>query len=371
MPLVDIGLAPPLPPSPGAGAGTLAGDLLARLQQRPRALALLHKRRGIWQRYDWAQCAAAAVAFGQALEQRGIGPGEVLAIGGEATPAYYFAVLGALALGAVPLPLDIETPALGAQLAAAQVRHGFVSDEAALHRLSAAATLMLHPLPRPTVPASPEPAATAAWLHARLRGREASSAALWLPADGQAGIGGVRTHALLRAEADECLPARTGEVVLAAFSPGWSPGFAGVLSQWLQAGLILALPEAAGDSVRDRRECGPHWLLLPPQAYASIAAHAEAQIATLPRWQRWLVMAALQAGLGRQTGEGCPLRSLLAERLVLGALRDRLGLARLRGAHVLDGEPNYAARRFWAALGVPLRGDPLTAEISVPAAEAA
>lgn len=91
-----IAIAPSAPLTP----------LLAQAAARPRAEAVRAGARSL----DYATLLAQAFALAAALRRAGIGPGDVVALAAERSPAALASILAVLASGAAYLPLDLDYP---------------------------------------------------------------------------------------------------------------------------------------------------------------------------------------------------------------------------------------------------------------------
>ncbi|MBY0438696.1 MAG: AMP-binding protein, partial [Burkholderiales bacterium] len=125
-------------------ADTFARLLRAQARARPEHPALRHKSLGIWQTWTWRQVATEAGRFGAALLAAGVGRGEQVAIVGRNRPQIYFAMLGAQAIGAIPVPMhDDETAAeLAPLLRRLSIRFAFAENQEQVDKLLQARTLV-------------------------------------------------------------------------------------------------------------------------------------------------------------------------------------------------------------------------------------
>ncbi len=102
----------------------------------------------------------------------------------------------------------------------------------------------------------------------------------------------------------------------------------------------------------DMREIGPTFVLLAPRVWESMAADMRARIMEASALKRRLYDLGMRLGMAAQSRGR---RSLLAEVLLFRALRDRLGLSRVRSAATGGAALGPDTFRFFLALGVPLR----------------
>jgi len=89
---------------------TLPQRLFHWARQRPRAVALRQKDKGIWQPVTWSQYADAAAHFGLGLVALGLQPGEHVAILSENRKEWVYAQLGAGLVQAVPAGVYPTSP---------------------------------------------------------------------------------------------------------------------------------------------------------------------------------------------------------------------------------------------------------------------
>ncbi|MFQ3622003.1 MAG: AMP-binding protein, partial [Acetobacteraceae bacterium] len=102
----------------------------------------------------------------------------------------------------------------------------------------------------------------------------------------------------------------------------------------------------------DFREIGPTFVLFAPRVWEAIAADVRARIMDTTPFKRWMYDRAMAMGLSALARGR---RSRLAELLLFRALRDRLGLSRIRSAATGGAALGPDTFRFFQAMGVPLR----------------
>jgi long-chain acyl-CoA synthetase len=90
---------------------SLPSMLLAHAAERPDAVALREKHRGLWRETTWAQYAERAARVGLGLRALGVTPGDVVAIHAENRPEWVLADLGAQGLGAIVTGIYPTSPA--------------------------------------------------------------------------------------------------------------------------------------------------------------------------------------------------------------------------------------------------------------------
>ena len=98
---------PETPPNsqPPSGATTFVALLQRHAKERPNAPALREKEYGIWQSLGWADLLTMVERIACGLHQAGLKRGEHLVVIGSNRPRLYAMMLGAQAIGAIPIPL--------------------------------------------------------------------------------------------------------------------------------------------------------------------------------------------------------------------------------------------------------------------------
>lgn len=125
-----------------------------------------------------------------------------------------------------------------------------------------------------------------------------------------------------------------------------------VVAMPLLCGIRANFPESAETAMRDLREIGPTHLLLAPRVWEQTAADVRARILDAGPLTRRLFDWAVRTGT-RAIERGS--RSRLADLLILGALKDRLGFARVKSAATGGSALGPDTFKFFLAMGVPLR----------------
>ncbi len=101
----------------------------------------------------------------------------------------------------------------------------------------------------------------------------------------------------------------------------------------------------------DLREIAPTFMFLAPRVWEQIAANVRAQMMDATKFKQRLFDAAFKLGL-RAVDRG--RTSAIAQKLVLRALRDRLGFSRLRMASTGGAALGPDTFKFFMAMGVPM-----------------
>jgi hypothetical protein len=200
--------------------------------------ALLHKRKGRWKAFRWAEVEREVARRTVTLKIYGFENSSRLAVSGAYEPDLIFIALAALTLGGMVLPVarSLRGKDLATVLAAARPTHAFVqSRRTVAHWVASPVDESRIPLfsNQPVVRDSPH------WQILMLDG---------LP-DTASAAGNLRRHLHRRAIGwiDE--------------GTEWQDGLTALLDRWLSDGITLAFPETEGSATRDRREVQPTALL--------------------------------------------------------------------------------------------------------------
>ena len=327
----------------GTSAPTLPDLLIMQAETRGGALALLHKRLGLWQTWTWRQAAAEVARLAGAIAAHGVRPGEAVLVAGASRPRLLLAALACQHAGAIPVlvPQDGAGVAIDVALADHEPRLAFVTGEHEVHALSAGRERLAKP---PTVVCDDERGLKSLWAPWLVtldafaaaapgtvppRASADDVAAVVYVEDASGAPRAARlTHAALAANAADALARyglRASDRGFMALPLGWSEALllGPVLS--LHAGFALAFPESDATVLRDLREVGPTFLFGPPTLFRHL--RQAAFLAT--KGSAWPWRSLLERAFGFA---GPDVRAGLLSRRVVGPARNRLGLSRLRQA---------------------------------------
>jgi long-chain acyl-CoA synthetase len=131
----------------------------------------------------------------------------------------------------------------------------------------------------------------------------------------------------------------------------------------LHAGATVNFPEAPATVREDLREIGPDVMIAPPRFWATMCSEYRVKIADASRLKRAAARVALAVGMRaaerrlRRQPVGLSLRLLevLAWLLTFRALRDRLGLSRVRHAYTGGAPLGPELYQFFSAIGLDLK----------------
>ena len=349
---------------------TLPALLARQATERPHAIALRHKRLGIWVQWQWRQLADEALRVAESLRVRGFSRGTQLVLLTRPRTEALVLSLAAQALGGVVVPLDPEdtTAAIPSLLLHLQPAFLFAEGQLEVDQVLRACApghliyadtrgLRSHPSPAlqtySSLLASP-PAPLAALC---CEGSLPAFHFYRLTAAGE-----IESHALthreLLAEAvtllhRENIGAQDDALATRAFA---APGQARYLiAPWLQSGFTLNFPETPETRDRDRRDLEPTVVAGTGDTYDRITAMVMARLPAEGSRLRHLVdwsLSPSHKGLGRW----------MAHWLVRRPLRQVLGYARTRVLLLIGAQPSPATLDLLEALQLTLRHWPDAAE---------
>ncbi|MFO1068892.1 MAG: AMP-binding protein [Geminicoccaceae bacterium] len=346
----------------------------------PGEVAMREKEYGIWQPYTWAQVAdeVRRIAFG--LHALGVQRGQVVAIIGRNRPNWVWAELAAHCLGCMTIGIyaDVLAQEAGYLLAASGAVVAVAEDEEQVDKLleigEAAAALrhiVVHD-PRgmrkyhdPRLVswealqakaadlARAEPGLVDAEI-ARGRGDDVgilctTSGTTSNPKLAMLQFGPFLSHIAAYLRAD---PRGPGDEYVCMLPLPWIMEQVYVLAMPLLCRIRVNFPESAETAMQDMREIGPTHLLLAPRVWEQMAADIRARMMDANAVSRWIFATGLDLAL-QALERGT--RSPLADAMLMGALRDRLGFSRVRSAATGGSALGPDTFRFFLALGVPLR----------------
>jgi long-chain acyl-CoA synthetase len=350
--------------------------LAAQAAQRGEAPFLRVKRRGIWRDVSWRDVAAQVRTLAHALQRRGVRPGDVVALISENLPELYVVEYAVQSLGAAVTCLypDASGPELEYILAHCGARILFAQDQEQVDKalgLGDVVTLegIVYLEPRGLWNVrdarlasyqsllddgrDPSPDEVRALQHSVDTARDDAIAALCYTSGTTGKPKGVMlTHRYLLDNAYRLLASfeiPAGIEYLSYISPAWAAEQITGLALGLLAPAVVHFGEKAETVQSDLREIGPQFLLFTPRQWEMMASSVAAAMLDASPLRRRLVDWAFSAGAANGA------RGVLADRLVLRAIRDNLGLKRAIVALSAGSGMSADVFRRFHAMGVPLR----------------
>ncbi|HZA66223.1 MAG TPA: AMP-binding protein [Geminicoccaceae bacterium] len=356
---------------------TTAKLLLHNAAQWGGDVALREKDYGIWKVYTWADSRARVEELACGLMALGVERGAVVGIIGRNRPHWLWAELAGHAIGAISLGIyeDALAKEVAYLLGYAEVKLAFVEDEEQADKLLEIADQL--PSLRWIVFNDPRgmrkyrdhrllqreqlidrgKAVSADRLEAAIAEGDGDDVAMLCTTSGTTSNPKLamlqhrplleHSSAYLRADPRE----PTDEYVSVLPLP-WIVEQVYVVAMPLLSRIRVNFPEDESTVMHDLREIGPTHLLLAPRAWEQLAAEVHSRMLDANRLNRKVFDLGVKRGIAALNAGR---RSRLADWLLFGALRDRLGFARLRSAATGGAALGPDTFRFFLAMGVPLR----------------
>jgi long-chain acyl-CoA synthetase len=362
-------------------------------QHGDRRHALREKRYGIWQPHTWADYERRVRDFAGGLAAIGFERGETLAILGDNRPEWVIAELAAQSLGGRSVGLYPEgiVEEVAHVLAHAQVRFVVAEDQeqvdklvelASAGRLATVEHVIFydpHGLERYEHPflaefseveergrshASGHPA----WWEEQVDRGQPDDVAILCTTSGTTGKPklAMLSHRNLLSMGASLMsldPIEPDDEFLSFLPLAWIGEQMIALACALQAGFALNFPESAATQQADLREIGPRVMFSPPRIWESLLSQVQVRVGDAGWLKRrsfgWSVEVGRRYAAARLRG-GRPSPALLAARLVaewtgLRAVREQLGLTRIRRAYTGGAPLGPDVFEFFHAVGVNLK----------------
>lgn len=346
-----------------ATPNTLVHWLAEQARQRPAAIALRHKRLGIWQVQSWAQVEAEVQALAAALRAAGFAAGAQLVIVSRPRPEALYASLAAQWLGGVAAlfdPLDNPEDQAAAlreagvafvlaegleeiqRLREAGLQPGWLvyADGRGLADKEVRAQALDYALLRTAgaVQETPQAQAGAPAFAFYRRGEPVVERQLFSHTE--------LLHEGVRLVQGERLTEREEALAARAFAASGQARY--LLAPWLLAGFRLNFPERLETRDQDRRELGPSLVLGTRETYGRLHEQVSRRLPLPGSLRRQLVDWALRP-------QGSIAQRLIGGWLVRRPLRDVLGFSRTRVALVVGAPLSDEVRQLFGGLGVEVR----------------
>ena len=158
-------------------------------------------------------------------------------------------------------------------------------------------------------------------------------------------------------------PKRPGDEFVSFLPLAWIGEQMMSLSSALALGFTVNFPEAPETMMENVREIGPHVMFAPPRVWEGMVSSVQVRIMDTTPFKRFMYERLMPLGYavadrrfsGKPLGVGWRLLYGLAHLLLFRALKDRLGLSRLRTASTGGAALGPDVFRFFHGIGVPLK----------------
>ena len=343
-------------------------------------IAMREKEFGIWQAYSWADYHEHVRNIALGLSELGLGKGDVVALIGDNRPQWVWGEVAAHAVGA--MSLGIYRDALESEISYlvdyARCRVVIAEDEEQVDKFLTledrvpSIEKIVYCDPRgmrkyddQRLMFLPDLEALGAAAHERDTARydrmvdavEADDVAILCTTSGTTSnpkLAMLTHRGFLRhcKRYAECDPKGPEDEYVSALPLPWIMEQKYVVGWGLVARMKINFPEEPDTAMHDLREIGPTFILFAPRLWEQIAADVRSNMMDADRFKQWLYNLGMKIGLKALAEER---RSKLADFLLFGALRDRLGFSRCTSAATGGAALGPDTYNFFLAMGVPLR----------------
>lgn len=353
--------------------------------------ALRVKSRGIWQETSWAEYYDNVQLYSLGLAACGLGHGETVGIIGKNRPASLYAILATMAAGGVPVALHHDATCAEVKyfIVKFNIKYLFAEDQEQVDKILEAelppGTLkkIIYLNPRGMTNYRDEALLSGQQFcagGAELKERQpdrftimsaaitSGDTAIISTTSGSSGAaqGAMLSHknliSMAAALADTAGLKETDEFV--SFLPlAWFGELMISVAAALFKGFTVNFPESSATAMADLREIGPHILFAPPPVWEGIASTVQVKMMESTPFKRFMYNTFMPVGRrtadSRLAGKQASLFSGMLYRIahiaLMRALRDRLGLSRVRAALTGGSALGTDTFSFFHAMGVNLR----------------
>ncbi len=148
-------------------------------------------------------------------------------------------------------------------------------------------------------------------------------------------------------------PRQPGDNYVSVLPLPWIMEQVYAVCQALMVRLTVNFVEEPETQMEDLREIGPHFVLLAPRVWETLAADVQARMMDASRFKRWIYQFCIRRAITSFKQTGKP--SKLAYWLIFKPLKDRLGFSRLCSAATGGAALGPDTFKFFLSMGVPLR----------------
>ncbi|QQS14633.1 MAG: AMP-binding protein [Rhodospirillales bacterium] len=364
--------------------------LLARnARDRGGRPAYREKEYGIWQTYTWSRMLAETRAFAAGLAALGFGRGDKLVIVGDNRPRLYWAMDAAQMLGGIPVPVyqDAVATEMAYVVENADARFALAENQEQIDKLleirdsvPALATLIyedprglrdyegLHSYAAVQDKGRALERDKPGFLDAEIAKGAGGDAAVMLYTSGTTGRpkGVVLSFDNLRisaANAAEFDGLRDTDEILSYLPMAWVGDHIFSYAQGHVVGFTVNCPESAETVQTDLREIGPTYYFAPPRVLESMLTSMMIRMedagALKRRMFAYFMEVARRVGGALLDGRPVPLGDRLLHALggwlVVGPLRNTLGMSRVRVAYTAGEAVGPDIFNFYRSLGINMK----------------
>jgi len=353
--------------------------------------AYREKELGIWQNWTWAEAAEEIDAIAYGLLALGVDRGDHVAVIGRNRPALYWSMIAAQKVGAVPVPLYQDAVAeemayvlehcfarfvvcgdqeqvdkvIEVQGRVPQIEHIIYQDPRGLRKYD---HTKLHAL----ADVQAEGRAAHERFEKELKTREAEldfdSTCVMLYTSGTTGkpkgvVLSNRNIIMTSKASSEFDNLDPHDEVLAYLPMAWVGDFIFSIGQAMWTGFCVNCPESADTTLADLREIGPTYYFAPPRVFETLLTSVMIRMEDAGPIKRRLFHYFLEHAKvvgpklldGKSVGGMDKLKYQLGNLLIIGPLKNTLGLTRIRVGYTAGEAIGPEIFDFYRALGINLK----------------
>ncbi|MEL6640634.1 MAG: AMP-binding protein, partial [Pseudomonadota bacterium] len=353
--------------------------------------AYREKEFGIWQTWTWAETRTEVNNLALGLLALGIKEGEFIAILGRNRPYFYWAMVAAQSIGAIPVPAyqDSAADELAYVLDHCGARFVFAEDQEQVDKVvdikdklpNLEEVIFLDPRGLRSYDrdhlhdykdVTAQGAAASAELQKEMAARSAKlnydSTCVMLYTSGTTGrpkgvVLSNRNVIESAKNSSEFDSLRAEDDVLAYLPMAWVGDYIFSIGQAYWCGFCVNCPESAHTLAVDLREIGPTYFFAPPRVFEQQLTDVMIRIEDAGRVKRWLFTHfmdfAKEAGPaildGHTVSFGTRLKYMLGEALIYGPLKNTLGYNRIRVGYTAGEAIGPEIFSFYRSMGINLK----------------
>ncbi|MBE9476253.1 MAG: AMP-binding protein [Proteobacteria bacterium] len=353
--------------------------------------AYREKEYGIWQSWTWAETCDEIQSLALGFLTLGVNPGDHIAIIGRNRPYFYWAMVAAQSVGAVPVPLyrDAVAEEMAYVLDHCSARFVVAEDQEQVDKMidvmddleTLEGVVFLDPSGMRKYDKSAlfdyrelqqkgrdQKADLQAELDKRLAAQDTDTTCVMLYTSGTTGRpkGVVLSNRNIietskgTCEFDNLV---AGDSVLAYMPMAWIGDFIFSIGQAYWSGFCVGCPESPETMQADLAEIGPTYFFAPPRYFEGLLTSVQIRMEDAGRFKQWLfkVVMAHAKVIGPQLLDGKSIGLLdqvkywLGGLLITGPLKNTLGLSRVRVGYTAGEAIGPELFDFYRSLGINLK----------------